>query len=67
MSMTLREGVVQAIVGDVAVVKKRNGQREIVAVQRLRVQGEKSQITEFVEAMVESNRTRSISDGNGGE
>lgn len=58
MTMSLREGVVESIdENGVATMKKKKG-RELVAVARLRAAGQKSQITEFVEAVVEANRDK---------
>lgn len=55
MSMSLREGIVESVKGDRAIVKKKRG-RECILVSRLRVTGQKSQISEFVEAVIEATR-----------
>jgi hypothetical protein len=52
LSMSLREGVVESIGGDFAVIKKKRG-RETIALKRLRTKGQQSQIAEFVEAIRE--------------
>lgn len=49
VSMRLREGVIKALGGDVAHVRRPGGRCESVAVSRLRLPSQKSQITEFVE------------------
>ena len=51
LNMTLREGVVEQVSESEAVVRKSSGRSESVAIQRLRLPGEKSQITEFVEVV----------------
>jgi hypothetical protein len=51
VSMSLREGVVVEIVGIFARVKTSSNRIAMVEVDRLRLQGQKSQITEFVESM----------------
>lgn len=58
VSMSLREGIVQALVGDQAVIKKASGKRETVAIKRLRTKEQASQITEFIEAMRDSIKER---------
>jgi len=50
-SLSLREGKVIEINGKEAVVEKRSGCKESVVLARLRLPGEKSQITEFIEAV----------------
>lgn len=56
VSMKLRGGVIISIKGEVATVKKASGRTEKVALVRLRTREQKSQITEFVEAVVEAAR-----------
>jgi hypothetical protein len=51
VSMSLREGAVTALMGGVAQVQKPSGKTEEIAVRRLRVEGQPSQIGEFVEGM----------------
>jgi hypothetical protein len=56
LSMSLRCGTVEAIEGDMATVIRPSGRREKVELKRLRRPGQKSQITEFVEVVMEANR-----------
>lgn len=56
MSMSLREGIIIALMGDVARVQKRSGKTEEIHTRRLRVEGQPSQIGEFVEAVREAHR-----------
>lgn len=56
ISMSCREGVIESDDGSQAIVKKASGRRETVALTRLRSINAQSQITEFVEAIVEANR-----------
>lgn len=56
LSMSLRCGTVEAIEGDMVTVRRPSGKCETVKLERLRRPGQKSQITEFVEAIVEANR-----------
>ncbi len=51
MSMRLREGTVTAVNGDVATVETSRNRTVDVAITRLRLPGEVSQITEFVEGV----------------
>jgi hypothetical protein len=57
MSMTLREGVIEAVNGSVATIRKPSGRTELVNVRRLRVEGQPSQIGEFVEAVREAHKS----------
>lgn len=52
VTMSLREGVVEELNGDMAIVRRRSRRRESVAISRLRLPGQKSQITEFVEIVL---------------
>ena len=54
VTLTLRCGVILAISedDDTAVIEKPSGRRERVALRRLRTPEQKSQVTEFVEAIV---------------
>lgn len=54
-NMRLREGVVEELDGDMAIIRRPNGRRESVKVVRLRLLGQRSQITEFVEAIFGRN------------
>lgn len=56
MSMTLREGVIEQINGAVATVRTPSKRQVIVDIRRLRLEGQESQISEFVGAMRESAR-----------
>lgn len=56
MTMSLREGTIETIDGDFAVIVKRSGRRERVALKRLHGPNQRSQISEFVEILVEANR-----------
>ena len=58
--MKLREGIIEEVNGDVAIVRKAGGRREAVAVSRLRLPGQKSQISEFVEAVVVASRVKEV-------
>ena len=58
LSMFLREGVIESIDGDQAVIKKASGKRETIATKRLRTKEQASQITELVEAMRDSIKER---------
>ena len=49
VTMSLREGVVEGLSKGVATVRKPSGRCESVLISRLRLPGQKSQITEFVE------------------
>ena len=53
LSMRLREGVVEELDESKAIIRKSSGRRESVAIARLRLPGQKSQITEFVEIIRE--------------
>jgi hypothetical protein len=57
MSMSLRAGVIDAINGNMATVRKRNGKTEEISIRRLRVEGQPSQLGEFVEAMREAHKS----------
>ena len=61
--MKLREGIIEEVSGDVAIVRKTGGRREAVAVSRLRLPGQKSQISEFVEAVFAGARVKEVGDG----
>lgn len=52
MTMILRKGVIVSIDDGKATVKKCSGRTEAIDIKRLRLLGQKSQITEFVEAVV---------------
>lgn len=52
LSMTLRTGIIDNIADDVVTIKTARG-KEQIALCRLRRPEQKSQITEFVEAMVQ--------------
>ncbi len=52
LSMSLREGKVETIVGDSATIKKRNGRTEKINLKRLRWSTQKTQIHEFVEILM---------------
>ncbi len=56
LSMTLQEGTLETIMGDIACVRLKNGSQERVAVKLLRVEGQQSQIGEFVEALRKAHR-----------
>lgn len=56
LSMSLRCGTVEAIEGNMVTVRRPSGSLEKVELKRLRRPGQKSQITEFVEAIMEANR-----------
>lgn len=56
LSVSLRCGIVEAIDGDMVTVIRPSGNRETVELKRLRRPGQKSQITEFVETLMEANR-----------
>lgn len=51
MEMSLRSGVIVALSGRVAKIKKSSGRTEVVAIARLRKEGQKSQIQEVLEIM----------------
>lgn len=51
LSMRLRKGAIVAISGDMAEVKTDSGKCVIIETRRLRMDGEKSQISEFIEAI----------------
>lgn len=51
LSMRLRKGTIVAITGDMSEVKTDSGKRVIIETRRLRLDGEKSQISEFIEAI----------------
>lgn len=55
VTLTTREGTIIDIRDGVATMRKKKGQ-EVVAVARLRAVEEKSELSEFVEAIVEANR-----------
>lgn len=57
LSMRRRDGVVESINGDMAIVKC-NGRQVEVEVKRLRTESQPSQVTEFVDAMVEASRSK---------
>ena len=56
--MKLREGVIKALSGDVVHVRRPGGRCESVAVSRLRLPGQKSQISEFVEVVFAGARAK---------
>jgi transcriptional regulator NrdR family protein len=60
LSMSLRCGTVEAIEGDAVTVIRPTGRRETIKLERLRRPGQKSQVTEFVEAVVEASRKPAI-------
>jgi hypothetical protein len=51
LSMQRREGVVEAISGELATIRQKSGRKAIIAVVRLRAEQQESQIDEFVQAM----------------
>ena len=55
-SMRLKHGVIDSISNGVALVKTGRGRFAQVPVAKLQKEGQKSQITEFVELMRESSR-----------
>ena len=61
--MSLREGIIEALSGDVAIVRRAGGRRESVAVSRLRLPGQRSQIDEFAEAVFAAARAKEVGDG----
>lgn len=58
VSMVLREGTLEAIDGALAIVRTASNRQVQVAVARLRLTGQRSQIDEFVEGMREAHRTQ---------
>lgn len=56
LSMTLREGTIEQIKGDVALVRTPGRRLVEIAVRRLRSEGQESQIGEFVSGMRENAR-----------
>lgn len=56
MSMTLREGVLESIEGDLALVRTGKNRQVRIAVARLWLDGQPSQIDEFVGALREAHR-----------
>jgi len=58
LSMILRKGVIDSIDNDYAIIRKSNGKTERVALARLRTEGQKSQITEFIEIMRTAHQRR---------
>jgi len=56
VSMQPRQGVIESIEGNNAVIRKSNKRTETVALVKLRKPGQKSQLSEFVEAIVEANK-----------
>jgi len=51
VSMKLCQGIITQLDNEYAVVRISSGRRKQIALQRLRKQGEKSQISEFVEVL----------------
>lgn len=58
LSMQRMDGVVESVDVETAVVKLKSGRTKEVPVAQLRLPEEKSQITDFVEAVVEENRRK---------
>lgn len=56
ISMTRREGIIEAIDGELAIVRTGKNRQVQVAVARLRLDGQRGQIDEFVGAMREANQ-----------
>lgn len=56
MSMSLREGVLESIDGELAIVRTSKNRQVQVALARLRPVNQLSQIDEFVGALREANR-----------
>lgn len=59
ISMTTREGEIIAIDGEIVTVKKSTGRKEEVYRRQLRLVGQRSQLTDFVETVFEANRRAS--------
>jgi hypothetical protein len=57
-SASLREGTVQHVSNGLALVMKPSKRTEYVPVEHLQLQGEKSHISFFVEAITRANRGR---------
>lgn len=53
VSMTLREGVVVSDEGVTVTVRTKNGRSDQIAASALRIVGEKSTLTEFIETVFE--------------
>lgn len=56
MSMQRREGTIESIDGALAIVRTAGNRQVQVALARLRLDGERSQIDEFVEGVREAHR-----------
>lgn len=56
VSMTLREGTIEQIDGDIATVRTKGRRLTQVPLKRLRADGQESQIGEFVSGMREASR-----------
>lgn len=56
LSMTRREGIIETIDGEHAIVRSASNRRTRVALARLRLDGQRGQIDEFVEAVREASR-----------
>ncbi len=57
MSMTLKEGVIESIAEDVAIVKAgRNNRRVEIALARLQFRGQRSEIDAVMERVREANQ-----------
>lgn len=57
MSMRLREGTLESIEGELAIVRTSSNRQVQVAVKRLRAKGQRSQIDEFVEGIRDAHRS----------
>lgn len=56
MSMSLREGTIEAIDGELAIVRTGTNRQVQVALARLRTMGQPTQLDEFMGVMREANR-----------
>jgi hypothetical protein len=54
--MVRREGTIEVLMGDIACVRTSGGRQVQIAVARLRLDGQRSQIDEVVEGMREASR-----------
>lgn len=59
MSMVLREGTVEGIRGEIAIVRTKGRRLIEVPVRRLRTEGQESQISEFVNGIRDAHRNQS--------
>lgn len=57
VSMTLREGTLESIEGELAIVRTSANRQVQVAVKRLRAIGQRNQIDEFVEGIRDAHRS----------